>query len=697
MFGTIVDAAVSDGFTSQGQSSDWGKVSSGSRMFWLSNGLNCTAEENQLELNVTLLTDKPSYRVGDLINVNVTVNKPASVVMNVSSPSRNETNIFTINQKPYVHVSSLSASSPGKWNVDLRASSLCPRPETAKMAETHFEVIPLATYTFSISITGAPRVALTEDGKTVDFMLLQNKTLSFVEGTSHLVSVPSTIDDGEGVRYYCENNSVAINATGSSVFSYVKQYRLKIATDPPGISPGVNQDLWLHEGSSGTLPAPPGTISSLDTRIRYVFVGWDIDGTQTALANPQTINADRPHTATARYRTQYQLIVNSPGGLGNPQGGGFYDSGSTATFSVASPVGFLIQQVFVEWRGDYAGSPTQGSVKIDGPKEVTAVWQTSYVQVIIIWVSGCIVVAGGYFWKKGKLSLSTAKLWLSKAKLFLLSKAGTPAPRPIAELLLPQWYHLGSISDTGKMRRNNEDGILVLETISSFESKTRSAILCAVADGVGGSEKGEVASKLTLETVGRQVTGSVLSDPNQDRADILESAIKGANEMVLRYAKQHPESVDMASTIVTAFIDGNKAIIAHVGDSRAYLVTKENIRRLTKDHSQVQEYVDAGRITTEEAKTYPGRNVITRAIGVSSELEVDMSRDVAISPGDTLLLCSDGLWDLVSDEEIRDVLNSTIEPQDACKELVAMANERGGKDNISVIVVRTQTSRIVQD
>jgi len=693
-FATIVDVAAVDSRSAGGfaVASD-----SSSRMITLGNGANCTLEENQLELNVTLSIDKPSYRVGDLVNVNVTTNKPALVTMNISSPSRNETGAYSIFQKPYMHVQSLTASSAGKWSIELRATSLCPRSETAKLSETHFDVKSPATYAVSISITGPPGVALTEDGKTIDLVMLQNKTLSFTEGTSHVVSVPRTIDGGEGVRYICENNFVTINSTGSWAFSYVKQYRLKIATDPLGISSELNQELWFRDGSDATLPAPPATISSSDTRIRYVFVGWAIDENQPGKLL-QSIKADKPHMATARYKAQYQLIVSSLGGWGNPQGGGFYDSGSTANFSVTSPVGFLIQQVFVEWKGDYVGSSTQGFVRMDGPKEVTAVWQTSYAQVIIMWVLGCVVVASGYFWKKGKLSLSTIKLWLSTAKQLLLSKAKAQAPRPIAELVLPQWYHLGSISDTGKMRRNNEDGILVLETLSSFESQTRSTILCAVADGVGGSEKGEVASKLTLETLGRQVTGSVLSDPNKDRADLLESAIKRTNETVLRYAEQHPESVGMASTIVTAFIDGNKAIIAHVGDSRAYLVSKETIRRLTRDHSQVQEYVDAGKITPEEAKTYPGRNVITRAIGVSPELEVDMSRDVAIPSGDILLLCSDGLWDLVSDEEIRDLLNSTIEPQEACKNLVAMANERGGKDNISVIVVRTsQTSRRVQN
>jgi protein phosphatase len=680
MFATTVNAvALNEGEAgafapSRNQRLDSKHVPSPSQMVAVSSNANCTTEENQLELNVTLSIDKSSYRVGDQIQANVTVNKPSTVVMNVSSPTRNGTITFDIAQQPYVHVQSLSASIVGRWSIKVSASSLCPRPEAHKIAQREFDVVSPLSYTFTISIIGPPGVALTEGGEVISYIELQNKTLSFLEGTTHVVSVSRAIETGEGVRYYCESNRVTINSTGSWAFVYVKQYRLRITTDPRGISSDLNQDLWLPVGPDTSLPLAPDTISASDSRIRYVFVGWQIDD-QRPERYPALIRADSPHVAVAQYEAQYQLIIDSQGGFGNPQGAGFYDSGSTVAFSVTSPVGILIQQVFVGWTGDYVGSSTQGSVKMDGPKVVSATWETSYNQVIILWVLGCIAVAAGYFWRKGKFPLPLLK--------------GTTG-KPIAKLLLPNWYRVGSLSDTGKIRNNNEDGTLVLETMSSYESEARSAILCAVADGVGGTAKGEVASRLTLGTVGHEVTARLLADPSQDRAVVLQTAIKAANETVVRYGEQHQESVNLASTIVAAFIDGNAAIIAHVGDSRAYLVTKDDIKQLTKDHSQVQEYVDLGKISAEEAKSYPGRNIITRAIGASSELDVDMLHNLMISQGDTILLCSDGLWDLVDNEEIKQVLHSTIDPQEACKKLVETANGRGGKDNISVIVVRSE-------
>jgi len=167
----------------------------------------------------------------------------------------------------------------------------------------------------------------------------------------------------------------------------------------------------------------------------------------------------------------------------------------------------------------------------------------------------------------------------------------------------------------------------------------------------------------------------------------LTSAIEAANGAVVKHAMEHPETEGMASTIVAALIDGNAIHIAHVGDSRGYIFTREFIKRLTKDHSEVQRLVEAAQISPEQAAHYPGRNVITRAIGASTEIEVDIL-STSISSGEVLLLCSDGLWEDVTEQEMFQIAMQTSDPQAACRRLVDLANERGGRDNISVVIVQ---------
>ena len=250
-------------------------------------------------------------------------------------------------------------------------------------------------------------------------------------------------------------------------------------------------------------------------------------------------------------------------------------------------------------------------------------------------------------------------------------------------------YRLGAIADKGSVRANNEDSVLVIEAIDLFESVSRVRILCAVADGVGGSEKGEVASRITLQTLALRASEWLSQFKETEPASVLKAAIESANEAVTANALENPERQGMASTIVASLIDGQNLHLTHVGDSRAYLIRQKEILRLTKDHSHVQELIDAGEITGDEAADHPGRNVITRAVGAFRDLEVDMEQRT-ISPGEALLLCSDGLWDLVQDNQIHELVLKFEDPQTACKELVSLANERGGKDNISIIIVRCE-------
>jgi protein phosphatase len=262
-------------------------------------------------------------------------------------------------------------------------------------------------------------------------------------------------------------------------------------------------------------------------------------------------------------------------------------------------------------------------------------------------------------------------------------------PKPAPNLPSPPSglaYKVGFLSDLGRNRSNNEDAILAMESLTAFGSKSNSAILSAVADGVGGSQKGEVASKLTLTTLAAHVSPSLVDSEGKDRMKTLTAAVEAANEQVVKYGMAHRESEGLASTLVVSLIEGNAAYIANVGDSRAYLVNRGGIKQLTKDHSQVQELVDAGKLTSDQSRHSVGRNVITRAIGASTNVQVD-TYSVSLSPGDRLLMCTDGLWEPVEDAEIHKLVMQSTDPQAACESLVALANERGGKDNLSVIIV----------
>jgi protein phosphatase len=380
-----------------------------------------------------------------------------------------------------------------------------------------------------------------------------------------------------------------------------------------------------------------------------------------------------PTYSIAKYQIQYQLIVDSPGGLGNPHGSDYYNASSTAQFSITSPVGFLVQEV-VQWEGDYTGDAAVGSVVMDRPKTIHAVWTTSYTQLYLLLGGIGGVAAVGVFLRK------------RKARHAVLQQV----PRPAPEVYREQWYRLGFLCDTGRVRSNNEDSVLVIEALCSFESAARARILCAVADGVGGSQKGEVASRLNLQTLSARASEWMVQTKGFDLAGSLRSAIESANDVLVKYGMEHPESEGFASTVVAALIDGDMAYVAHAGDSRAYLVNREKIEQLTRDHSQVQELVDSGRITAEQAIGYPGRNVITRAVGAATDLKVDLSQALILAPVDVLVLCTDGLWDLVRKEEIQQIVLQTSDPQDACRKLVSLANERGGKDNISVVIVQCQ-------
>ena len=241
------------------------------------------------------------------------------------------------------------------------------------------------------------------------------------------------------------------------------------------------------------------------------------------------------------------------------------------------------------------------------------------------------------------------------------------------------------LTDKGLSRTNNEDSFYSDKDLGLF----------VVADGLGGHSAGEVASRMAVEALSGYIRKSCAggepligrSDSGRsDASNRLVSGIRLANQVVCEAAKNNPSWQGMGTTIVAALADGNRVSIAHAGDSRAYLVRSGTISQLTDDHSVVAEKVRKGLMSKEEAEGSGIRNVITRALGYDEAFEVDVT-EIDILDGDRLLLCSDGLSTMVSDDDALMIIASDDLPQSVCTKLVDEANNNGGKDNITVIAV----------
>ena len=240
---------------------------------------------------------------------------------------------------------------------------------------------------------------------------------------------------------------------------------------------------------------------------------------------------------------------------------------------------------------------------------------------------------------------------------------------------MPQSY---SITDIGRRREMNQDYIF-----SSDIPLGSLSCLYLVADGMGGHQAGELASKNTAEAVVEYVAQAGDGDPEE----ILRGAIRDANAKVRQLAASHREYYGMGTTLVGCTICGDTLLVANVGDSRLYTF-KDELKQITEDHSLVEEMVRAGTLDRKLARIHPERNVITRAIGAEDSLKVDFFR-VPIDECGLVLMCSDGLYSMVDDDEIEKVLVKKLPLEDKAAELVALANEAGGKDNISVILINT--------
>jgi protein phosphatase len=244
----------------------------------------------------------------------------------------------------------------------------------------------------------------------------------------------------------------------------------------------------------------------------------------------------------------------------------------------------------------------------------------------------------------------------------------------------------GEATDVGRVRTNNEDQLLVADN------------LFAVADGMGGHAAGEIASRIAVDSISEFIVHTKEDDGTWPHAydehytrttNRLMAALRMANTRVLEAMRKDAKLRGMGTTVVAAMAEDGKISVAHVGDSRAYMIRNGKISRITNDHSWVYEQVQAGMLTEAEAEKHPLRNVITRALGGALSVNPDAS-EIDSRPGDVYLLCSDGLTGMVPEEEILKLVTENADDlAKACQQLIDTANERGGLDNVTAILVKT--------
>ena len=234
-----------------------------------------------------------------------------------------------------------------------------------------------------------------------------------------------------------------------------------------------------------------------------------------------------------------------------------------------------------------------------------------------------------------------------------------------------------SITDIGSVRKVNQDYVFCYDNPVGQLSN-----LFLVADGMGGHQAGDYASRLCVETVANAVKNSRLRSP----ISILEAAIQEGNMAVFRDAEKEETLYGMGTTMVAATVIGREVYIANIGDSRAYLI-RDGIHQITEDHSLVEEMIRSGDLERKDAKSHPNKNVITRAIGTSAIVQADFF-ELEVKEEDVLLLCTDGLTNMLDDEEILSIIKEKTNLEAAGNELVRAANANGGKDNIGIVLIQ---------
>ncbi len=248
----------------------------------------------------------------------------------------------------------------------------------------------------------------------------------------------------------------------------------------------------------------------------------------------------------------------------------------------------------------------------------------------------------------------------------------------------------GRATTVGLVRKINEDSLLVIEMAGIHRTQSRALGLYVVADGMGGHATGDVASGLAISTLARRAQADLFAEAvfteltSDDIIAWLKRAVREVNEII--YERRQQTRSNLGTTLIMAVINGDQAFIANVGDSRAYLYSGEELAQITTDHSLIEQLIAARHVTPEEAQHHPQRSIIYKSLGERSEIEPDIEL-VSLEDNDSLLFCSDGLNSMIADEEIQKILISNTVPQEAADQLVAAADDAGGQDNITVLVV----------
>lgn len=246
-----------------------------------------------------------------------------------------------------------------------------------------------------------------------------------------------------------------------------------------------------------------------------------------------------------------------------------------------------------------------------------------------------------------------------------------------------------SVTDIGRKRQLNQDYVY-----SSGKPIGNMPNLFIVADGMGGHKAGDFASKYTVETIEREIRTSFEKNPTI----MIKKAIQTANKAVRKKASEDPNLTGMGTTVVVATVIGKYLQVANVGDSRLYVANESEIKQITRDHSLVEEMIRLGGISREDARLHPDKNIITRAVGARDEVDVDFFT-VELRPSDCILMCSDGLTNMLEDREILEILKTYNDPKnlvETAQALIDAANNNGGKDNIAVVLVKPFVDEVMK-
>ena len=240
-------------------------------------------------------------------------------------------------------------------------------------------------------------------------------------------------------------------------------------------------------------------------------------------------------------------------------------------------------------------------------------------------------------------------------------------------------------TDTGKVRSHNEDSVTII-------SNNKKEFILAIADGMGGHKAGEIASKIAIDHIINSFNKIETIGSKEDAIEWLRITVTEINNQIFEYANNHPESKGLGTTLVIAIKTENYILYGNIGDSSGFVVKNGILHKVTKDHTYVGMLLSNGKITEEEAKNHPGKNLLTRALGANNPIEIDIF-DIDTSVKE-LFLCSDGLTNMLTNEQIEKILNSKLPIEDIVIKLIKKANSRGGKDNITIAYLKKESGEI---